>query len=167
MKPFHWTAYFCFRQTRAINPSSCQAVVRQSSGSFNKTVRQLSGSRQAVIRLWNLVTFSRRCLVRFTHLWYQIFPCSLLGSWHLPQIILRLGNHISDLWGQNWGQHSGFSEENYPKIGFFLKISKNAISCIWIQKLRLFLGWRGGKRSNQLFFVPEGLKKHHFYMTTL
>ena len=142
MKPFHWTAYFCFRQTRAINPSSCQAVVRQSSGSFNKTVRQLSGSRQAVIRLWNLVTFSRRCLVRFTHLWYQIFPCSLLGSWHLPQIILRLGNHISDLWGQNWGQHSGFSEENYPKIGFFWKFQKMQFPAFGFKNWDFF--WVGG-----------------------
>ena len=142
MKPFHWTAYFCFRQTRAINPSSCQAVVRQSSGSFNKTVRQLSGSRQAVIRLWNLVTFSRRCLVRFTHLWYQIFPCSLLGSWHLPQIILRLGNHISDLWGQNWGQHSGFSEENYPKIGFFWKFQKMQFPVFGFKNWDFF--WVGG-----------------------
>ena len=142
MKPFHWTAYFCFRQTRAINPSSCQAVVRQSSGSFNKTVRQLSGSRQAVIRLWNLVTFNRRCLVRFTHLWYQIFPCSLLGSWHLPQIILRLGNHISDLWGQNWGQHSGFSEENYPKIGFFWKFQKMQFPAFGFKNWDFF--WVGG-----------------------
>ena len=86
--------------------------------------------------------FNRRCLVRFTHLWYQIFPSSWLGSWHLPQFILSLGNHIVDLWGQNWGQHSGFSEENHPQIGFFWKLQKMKFPAFGFKNWDFF--WVGG-----------------------
>ena len=88
------------------------------------------------------ININRRCLVRFTHFWYQIFSSSWLGSWHLPQFILSLGNHIVDLWGQNWGQHSGFSEENHPKIGFFWKLQKMKFPAFGFKNWDFF--WVGG-----------------------
>ena len=92
----------------------------------------------------NIQMFNRGCLVRFTHLWYQIFPCSWLGSWHLPQFILSLGNHIVDLWGQNWGQHSGFSEENHPNIGFFWKLQKMKFPAFGFKNWDFF--WNGSSK---------------------
>ena len=99
------------------------------------------------------VHFNRGCLLRFTHMWYQISPCSWLGFWHLPQFKLRLGNHISDLWGQNWGQHSGFSEENYPKIGFFWKFQKMQFPAFGFKNWDFF--WVGGVEKGLINFFSE------------
>ena len=94
---------------------------------------------------------NRGCLVRFTHMWYQISPCSWLGFWHLPQFKLRLGNHISDLRSQNWGQHSGFSEENRPKVGFFWKFQKMQFPAFGFKKWDFFWVWGVGKGPTNFF----------------
>ena len=94
---------------------------------------------------------NRGCLVRFTHMWYQISPCSWLGFWHLPQFKLRLGNHISDLRSQNWGQHSGFSEENCPKVGFFWKFQKMQFPAFGFKKWDFFWVWGVEKGPTNFF----------------
>ena len=95
--------------------------------------------------------FNRGCLLRFTHMWYQISPCSWLGFWHLPQFKLRLGNHISDLRSQNWGQHSGFSEENRPKVGFFWKFQKMQFPAFGFKKWDFFWVWGVEKGPTNFF----------------
>ena len=97
------------------------------------------------------MNFNRGCLVRFTHMWYQISPCSWLGFWHLPQFKLRLGNHISDLRSQNWGQHSGFSEENRPKVGFFWKFQKMQFPAFGFKKWDFFWVWGVEKGPTNFF----------------
>ena len=97
------------------------------------------------------IHFNRGCLVRFTHMWYQISPCSWLGFWHLPQFKLRLGNHISDLRSQNWGQHSGFSEENRPKVGFFWKFQKMQFPAFGFKKWDFFWVWGVEKGPTNFF----------------
>ena len=102
-------------------------------------------------RCTGVQVYNRGCLVRFTHMWYQISPCSWLGFWHLSQFKLRLGNHISDLRSQNWGQHSGFSEENRPKVGFFWKFQKMQFPAFGFKKWDFFWVWGVEKGPTNFF----------------